>query len=79
MPPVMLPRYVAASVASCWLLSTGCSDPDSPSQEDAVLIRTDQQTVTRAQFERAFEAARIAYSDDRSVDPVTMKMPGCAC
>jgi len=34
-----------------------------------VLIRTDQQTVTRAQFERAFEAARIAYSDDRSVDP----------
>jgi hypothetical protein len=55
-------------------LSTGCSGPDSPSQEDAVLIRTDQQTVTQAQFERAFEAARIAYSDDRSVDPQeTMK------
>jgi FKBP-type peptidyl-prolyl cis-trans isomerase (trigger factor) len=47
----------------------GCSGPDSPSQQDAVLIRTDQQTVTQAQFERAFEAARIAYSDDRSVDP----------
>jgi hypothetical protein len=46
----------------------GCSGPDSPSQQDAVLIRTDQQTVTQAQFERAFEAARIAYSDDRSVD-----------
>jgi hypothetical protein len=48
---------------------TGCSGPDHPSQQDAVLIRTDQQTVTQAQFERAFEAARIAYSDDRSVDP----------
>ena len=34
-----------------------------------MLIRTDQQTVTQAQFERAFEAARIAYSDDRLVDP----------
>ena len=33
------------------------------------MIRTDRQTVTQAQFERAFEAARIAYSDDRSVDP----------
>jgi FKBP-type peptidyl-prolyl cis-trans isomerase (trigger factor) len=47
----------------------GCSGPESPSQQDAVLIRTDQQTVTQAQFERAFEAARIAYSDNRSVDP----------
>jgi hypothetical protein len=37
-----------------------------------VLIRTDRQTVTRAQFDRAFEAARIAYSDDRSVDPETL-------
>jgi hypothetical protein len=34
-----------------------------------VLIRSDKQTVTRAQFERAFEAARIAYSDERIVDP----------
>jgi hypothetical protein len=47
----------------------GCSEPDHPSHQDAVLIRTDRQTVTQAQFERAFEAARIAYSDDRSVDP----------
>lgn len=47
----------------------GCSAPDSPSQQETVLIRTDRQTVTRAQFERAFEAARIAYSDSRSVDP----------
>ncbi len=47
----------------------GCSGPEGPSQQEAVLIRTDQQTITRAQFERAFEAARIAYSDDRSVDP----------
>lgn len=48
---------------------TGCSAPESPTQEQAILIRTDRQTVTLAQFERAFEAARIAYSDDRSVDP----------
>jgi FKBP-type peptidyl-prolyl cis-trans isomerase (trigger factor) len=47
----------------------GCSGPDSPSEQDAILIRTDQQTVTQAQFERAFEAARIAYSDSRSVEP----------
>lgn len=33
------------------------------------MIRTEQQTITLAQFERAFEAARIAYSDNRSVDP----------
>jgi FKBP-type peptidyl-prolyl cis-trans isomerase (trigger factor) len=37
------------------------------------LIRTDRQTVTLAQFERAFEAARIAYSDDRSVDSGTIE------
>jgi parvulin-like peptidyl-prolyl isomerase len=63
-------------IAACCIilaLSTGCSDPDSPSQDNAVLIRTDQRTITRAQFERAFEAARIAYSDDRSVDPETIK------
>lgn len=46
-----------------------CSGPDSQPPRDAVLIRTDQQTITLAQFERAFEAARIAYSDERSVDP----------
>jgi len=47
----------------------GCSGPDSTPPHEAVLIRTDRQTITQAQFERAFEAARIAYSDDRSVDP----------
>jgi len=52
---------------------TGCSGPDNSSQQNAVLIRTDQQTVTQAQFERAFEAARIAYSDDRSVTPQTIE------
>jgi hypothetical protein len=47
----------------------GCPGPDSASQQQAVLIRTDQQSITLAQFERAFEAARIAYSDERTVDP----------
>lgn len=47
----------------------GCSGPDSLPPQEAVLIRTEQQTITLAQFERAFEAARIAFSDDRSVDP----------
>lgn len=46
----------------------GCSGPDTPSREKDVLIRTDRQTVTLTQFERAFGAARIAYSDNRSVD-----------
>lgn len=50
-----------------------CPGSDSPSQRDDILIRTDRQTVTQAQFERAFEAARIAYSDDRSVDPETIE------
>ena len=50
-----------------------CYGPDSPPPTDAVLIRTDQQTITLAQFERAFEAARIAYSDQRSVDPRVME------
>ncbi len=59
-------RLVCCVAMVVW---TGCSEPNHPVQQDAVLIRTDQQTVTRAQFERAFEAARIAYSDDRSVDP----------
>ncbi len=47
----------------------GCSGPDSPSPQEAVLIRIDQQHITQAQFERAFEAARIAYSDEHTVDP----------
>lgn len=48
---------------------TACSDPQGPGQQEAVLIRADQEIVTMADFERAFEAARIAYSDERSVDP----------
>ena len=51
------------------MVVAGCNGTDSTPPHEAVLIRTDQQTITRAQFERAFEAARIAYSDDRSVDP----------
>ena len=51
------------------LAAAACSQTDSPSLHEAVLIRSDKQTVTRAQFERAFEAARIAYSDERSVHP----------
>lgn len=51
------------------LTAAACSQTDSTSPHEAVLIRSDKQTVTRAQFERAFEAARIAYSDERSVDP----------
>lgn len=51
------------------LTAAACSQTDSSSPHEAVLIRSDTQTVTRTQFERAFEAARIAYSDERSVDP----------
>jgi hypothetical protein len=56
--------WCAASLALA-----ACSEPHPPSQQTAVLIRTDQQTISLAQFERAFEAARIAYSDDRNLDP----------
>ncbi len=59
-------QVVCLAAIMAW---SGCSGPDRPSQQDAVLIRTDQQIVTQAQFERAFEAARIAYSDNRSVEP----------
>ena len=55
------------------MVVVGCSGPDSTPPHEAVLIRTDQQTITQGQFERAFEAARIAYSDDRSVDPKEIK------
>jgi hypothetical protein len=62
-PPVTNHMWwvVCCAVMVVW---AGCSGPDSASQQETVLIRTDQQTVTLAQFERAFEAARIAYSDD---------------
>lgn len=67
-PPVARLVYWALCCALA-IAVTGCSESEGPSQQQAVLIRTDQQTITRAQFERAFEAARIAYSDERSVDP----------
>lgn len=51
------------------LTAAACSQTDGTSPHEAVLIRSDKQTVTRTQFERAFEAARIAYSDERSVNP----------
>jgi hypothetical protein len=50
------------------LVLAGCGASDTPSPEETVLIRTDRQTVTKGQFERAFEAAKIAYSDNRRVD-----------
>ncbi len=50
------------------LFLTACPGTDEPSAHNAVLLECDQRTITRAQFERAFEAARIAYSDERSVD-----------
>ncbi|MGA6926122.1 MAG: SurA N-terminal domain-containing protein [Desulfosarcina sp.] len=60
----------------CWAVAiwmTACSGPDRSSETDAVLIRSEGQTITLAQFERAFEAARIAYSDSRAVDPATIE------
>jgi hypothetical protein len=51
------------------LFICGCTGGDPDSQKDSVLIRTDRHTITLAQFERAFEAARIAYSDERMVAP----------
>jgi hypothetical protein len=56
-------------IGALLLTAAACSQTDSSSPHEAVLIRSDGQTVTRAQFERAFEAARIAYSDERSVSP----------
>jgi len=55
-------------IGALLLTVVACSQTDSSAPHEAVLIRSDNQTVTRAQFERAFEAARIAYSDERSVD-----------
>ncbi len=43
---------------------TGCMDTDGASHSQQILIRCDRQIVTRSQFERAFGAAWIAYSDD---------------
>jgi hypothetical protein len=46
----------------------GCSGPDNPEEQAAVVIQIDDLVITRAQFDRAFEAARIAYSDNRAVN-----------
>ena len=71
--PGRVGALTAVLCAAAVLALVACSDGSGPSLQDAVLIRTDQETVTLAQFERAFEAARIAYSDDRSVDPQVME------
>jgi hypothetical protein len=55
------------------LVLAGCGASDTPSPEETVLIRTDRQTVTKGQFERAFEAAKIAYSDNRTMDSQMME------
>lgn len=54
-------------------LVMACSDSEPPSQQSAILIRSGDRTVTLAQFERAFAAARIAYSDNRSVSPALIR------
>ena len=67
--PALAARLGLLFCCAASLALAACSEPQSPSHQAAVLIRTDQQTISLAQFERAFEAARIAYSDDRNVDP----------
>ena len=62
-----------ATLALALMVLIGCAEPDTPAPKDAVLIRADQQTVTQAQFERAFSAARIAYSDEPSVSPRVLR------
>lgn len=54
------------------LLFAGCDSPDPHGSDDTVLIRTDRQTITKGQFERVFETAKIAYSDNRNVDRVLL-------
>lgn len=61
-----------AALPLCLAIATllaGCNAQDTQAPEEAVLIRTDRRTITKGQFERAFETAKIAYSDNRSVDP----------
>jgi hypothetical protein len=63
-------------LALCLLSGTifgGCDGPGSRASEETVLIRTDRRTVTKSQFERAFGTAKIAYSDNNSVDPQLMQ------
>jgi hypothetical protein len=67
--PALAARLGLLFCCAASMALAACSDPQTQSQQAAVLIRTDQQTISLAQFERAFETARIAYSDDRNVDP----------
>ncbi|BBO93345.1 SurA N-terminal domain-containing protein [Desulfosarcina ovata] len=46
----------------------GCTESESPTSA-AVLIQANGQRITLTQFERAFDVARIAFSDDRMADP----------
>lgn len=55
------------------LVLAACSGAKDTSQQDNVLIRSGPQTVTMAQFERAFSVARIAYSDDPDVTPQVLR------
>jgi hypothetical protein len=55
------------------LILAGCSGAKDTSPQNNVLIRSGPQTVTMAQFERAFSVARIAYSDDPSVKPQVLR------
>jgi hypothetical protein len=52
---------------------SGCSRGEDAALQKTALIRSDQQIVTTGQFERAFSVARIAYSDDPSVDPLVLQ------
>ncbi len=68
-------QCVAGCLIVCLMVMIigGCDTPATQRPGDTVLIRTDRQAVTVDQFERAFEAAKIAYSENRVVDPQLMK------
>ena len=51
----------------------GCESSQAPDPKKSILIQTDQQSVTLEEFERAFETAKVAYSDDHALDPVLLK------
>lgn len=51
----------------------GCDKPQAPDPEKSILIQTDLQSVTLEEFERAFETAKVAYSDDHALDPLLLK------
>lgn len=65
-----LSRRVGRALGGVLLIMlAACSGADDAAQHETVLLHTDRRAVTQAQFERAFAAARIAYSDDSAVDP----------